>query len=712
MDTIYTGQGEYKDCVVGDRLFNRYGVFNGIERPRRIDRAVSVSQLGFDTPEGPITVTVSASAGSLTPDKYYAYRLVTASRKYRRSVAVGDGSLDYVRSNPSSAMCLGAPASSLKAVEISVPGITGHPEITDIFIYRNTAASTPAEALAGPFYYAGKMDTPGAPTTFTDTISDEELGEIVEEDNFPPSTHPYAVVAYNRAFTGGARKLSGVPYTMGFTNGSPTVTLSMYPTVKLYDGIVGWRIRVIADTSGGVDGLGTYYVNYVDDHTLQLVDENDDPKNYDGTTDTSKSVVLYTPGNILRWSKDGELGAYPAENYMLFEGDIMGIGVVPSQALLVVYTDTPAMYSVNLTLVGTASFGRSKTLISTEFTTCSHYSICAVDGKLRAIDMWKGCITETDGVTVRDVTSDSIPYIWDFLDQDPDKQLFWHCAYDDRQGLFGAFVSLSGSLRVIDFCIGQNTVTGAWFFHFEKDLLSTGKYVEPSTNTPMVLGGTEGLPSGEGAVWGRIWAPGIYDEWIPDGSPLSGTVSGVTNSTKFSVTGGGLPTSGDGLKGRWVLVCNANGEYAQVGYIVENTATTITVSGVVGGNDNTQFDPIVAAGWKWYLGLIEVKWGPKILDFGDPVLFKKIWEIWCTVTETDPDNLPFFRLYKSGSTQYERQLAVQPKTYRDGDSMDAHVNQVGTKLEEMPLWAISFHERSHEGVILHDLTIIFNPATE
>ena len=103
-----------------------------------------------------------------------------------------------------------------------------------------------------------------------------------------------------------------------------------------------------------------------------------------------------------------------------------------------------------------------------------------------------GCIIQIDGVSVRDITKDNIPRIFQYLDMDQTKIKNWHCAYDPREHLFGAFVSLNGGHRTCDFCIAQNTITQGWFFNLEKDLLRPGMYEDPVTGENRVLGGTLG----------------------------------------------------------------------------------------------------------------------------------------------------------------------------------------------------------------------------
>jgi hypothetical protein len=703
--TIYTGQNVAKDCVVGDRLMNRYTVFNGLERPRRIDSNGNVTILGVDPPPAP-TVALVGGVGSLGAG-WYSWVIVYASSIYTRPVAVLDDSGNYTRGNPSPVASLNPGIATQVGVTVTATTQAG---ITHILIYRSLAAATQAQAEAGPFFLSQVVANASA--TIVDGRADAALGLAAETDNYPPNAYRYAVAAYNYVFMAGNFPIgSGLTCTM--TPGSSLVTVDA--GVPFYDGIRGWRFKCLLDSTGGTNNAGLYYANYVNGTTLQLIDASGNVINYDGSLTGSGHVfVVYLPGYALRWSKIGEPEAVPTLNNINFEGDITGIAQLPNQPILIVCTDEPSIYNLDLNLVGTESFRRNRTLVSTEHTASSHYSLCPVDGRLRGIDFFKSCIIETDGASVSDISGAFVPRIFEFLNDDMNDVRLWHCAYDQRQRMFGAFVTFRGAHRLIDFCIGQYTLTKGWFFHLEKDLLCTGDYIHPDTGETMVLGGTEGPGNDLGGVWGRIWCPNVYSEWIPTGCLLSGTLTNVVNAQTFDVdtSSGTFTTGGDGLVGRWVLVCDANGEYAQVGYIISNTASRLTVNRVLNGLNAYAFQPVPQVGWRFYLGLIECRWGPKKFDFGDPDVLKKIWEVWCCVSNHNENDLPFIRLYRGFETTYESQLSLQERIYMDNTVNQSLVNKVDQKLEPVPRWGVAWYDRSYGPTTLHSLTIVFNSFQE
>jgi len=708
VETVYVGQNATKDCVVGDCQMNRYAIFNGIEYPRRIGPNMEVTRLGVQAGTTP-TTAVDGGAGALAAN-WYAWVAVYASALHTRPVAVADGSGNYTRGNPS-ADSITLDVVAAHKVNVTVPALD-QDGITHVLLYRSVGQANEAAAQAGPFYYVAQGLNTGVAVTIEDNVAEELIGLEVESDNYPPNAYRYAVNIDGYLFAGGGFPI-GTGYTCTVTAGSSLVTADS--GTPFYDGIIGWRFKCLEDTTGGTNGGGLYFANYVNSTTLQLVDGNNDPINYDGSlSGASQTFLVYLSDFALRWAKKGEPEAWPLDNIINFAGAITGLIQLPNQSLLLVCTDEPSMYVLDLNLIGTDSFKTTKSLISTEHTTSSHYSLVPVDGRVRAIDAYKGCIIETDGTGVRNISGGTVPKIFEYLSNDANDTKLWHCAYDQKQHFFGAFVTFNSAQRTIDFCVGQHTLTGSWFFNFEKDLLCTGNYTHPDTGETMILGGTEGPGNGLGGVWGRIWCPNEYADWIPSSSLRSGTITGTPTSTVIEVdtTDGTLYTDADGLIGRWVMVCDANGEYAQTGYIISNTASTITVNRVINGMDPSQFSPAPEADWKFYLGLIECRWGPKNFDFGDPDVLKKVWEVWCCVNNHNEDDPPFIRLYRGFEEGYTSQLPLSERLYLDRSENQSLVNKVDNKLEVMPRWGIAFYDRSYGPTVLHSLSIVFNALTD
>ena len=175
---IGTMQGVTKDCVVGDRLMNRYAIFNGLNKPRRINSNLQMELLGI--PQATTPTLGGVIAGGLTTGKWYAWVAVSASSLYARPVPATDGSSDMIRGNPSTTVSV-LLAGTGREIVVTNPNQVG---ITTALIYRSLGASTQGEAEAGPFYYSGKADfTTAVTVTVSDTTADNLLGLAVEQDN-------------------------------------------------------------------------------------------------------------------------------------------------------------------------------------------------------------------------------------------------------------------------------------------------------------------------------------------------------------------------------------------------------------------------------------------------------------------------------------------------------------------------------------------------
>lgn len=686
---------------------DRYFVTNGLMRPRRIDADGTWTICGVDrAPQPTGVVEVVDPASQLQATRFYAYVAAYASSIYTRPVATADGSSNYTRGNPGDPFTSGAISGAGIALDVTVP-TTDQAGMTHVLLYRSLGAGNAEEAAIGPFYYAGQALMVGAQVVIRDGLNDAQLGLAVEVDNYPPPTYRYAILANGFVFVMGNIVL-GAGYTVTVTAGSSVVTADSGE--PFYDGIRGWFFKVDGDQTGGANEGGLYFANFVSPTELQLIGADNNPLVYNSTNaGTGRTFTLYTAGNVLRWCKYEEPEAWPLSNLINYEGDSNGIAQIPGQPLVLVCTDTPVMVVHDLNLIGTATFLR-KHVISREYTVSSHYSLHPAEGRMRGICMQKKCLIETDGTSVRDISSGRIPRIFDHLSQDRNDQVNWHCAYDQAQKLFGAFVTYLGALRTVDFAICQHLVTGEWFFQWEKDLLSTGDFIDPITGRQMVLGGTEGIDGVVGGVWGRIWAPDVWDDWIPSDTLLYGTITNVADSTTFDVdtSSDTLFASGNSLAGRWVMVCNADGEYAQVGFILSNTSSRIQIQGVLGGLSQTEFNPVPAVGWRFYLGLIEMRWGPRRWEFEDPDEEKKVDEVWTSMENIDPASMPFARLYRGYEPGYDKQMAMQERRFMDNTgNQSLLLHKYDSKLEPTARWGTAVYDRSYDEVKFHSLTIVF-----
>lgn len=716
---IGIGQGSYKESVCGNVSMNRYGIFNGVERPRIVDEKHDLNDkdqlhlLGFDAPSSAPVAANLVDIGELTegPGSFYTYKYIGLCTRHRRPVPVGDATDAYTRSNPSpvsNAVEMGALDRACSVTMDYLP----REDISHIGLYRSLTKATSNLAIAGNWFLTcvtTNASTTDGLMTVTDTIPDTELGDYpVETDNWPPNAHPYAAEIDDTIFAIGSRGI-GSGLTCQVWAGSWGVLLETAGE-KFFDGIRGWKFTILGDASGGIDGLGHYYVRYLTDNLLQLIDENNNPMVYDGAmAGSGNAFVCYIDGHVLRWSKKGEPESWPLTNSLIMRGDGIGIAQIPNQSLLLVCTDRPEMRVFDVNVIASPIFAKS-TLISNEFS-AYHFSLTEVEGRLRGIDPWQGAIWQTDGSAVANLTQGVLKDIWEYLSTQPVKQKNWHCCYDPHQKIFGAWVTLADSQRYVDFAIIQNLRTGRWFFNHEKDLLCSCRYRDPNTGRVIVLGGTEGLGT-TGGTWGRIFTPDHYNDWIYSNTLLSGEIiAGTPNIINVDNTDDDLQTPGDGLKGRWVLVTDADGNNEQVASISANTINTMTVDAVYGGASATQFDPVPEAGWKFYVGLIECKWGPKRFTFDDPAVFKQVMDVYARIAYADADNPPFIRLFRGNTLTYTRQLELSRAQYVDGSDTDSW-RSLNEPIEPSLKWGMRLYDRSYEPIRIEDITLKFHQPKE
>ena len=172
-----------------------------------------------------------------------------------------------------------------------------------------------------------------------------------------------------------------------------------------------------------------------------------------------------------------------------------------------------------------------------------------------------------------------------------------------------------------------------------------------------------------------------------------------------------MHTAHDGLAGRWLLMVDAKGNNAQLGYILSNTANVITLESVIGSPAFTTLSPLPEEGWRFYIGLIECRWGPKLTDLGDPEIRKKVQELWCCVSDYDPEYMPFFRIGRGFNSSDMEQIELREYYNLDLSANQTLGNQVSSKLEPLPRFSLSWMDRSYGPVLLHSISLIFLPAT-
>jgi len=120
------------------------------------------------------------------------------------------------------------------------------------------------------------------------------------------------------------------------------------------------------------------------------------------------------------------------------------------------------------------------------------------------------------------------------------------------------------------------------------------------------------------------------------------------------------------------------------------------------------FNPVPTAGWKFYLGMIEMRWGPKRFDWGDSDVPKKVWEVLACCVDHNEADPPFVRIYRGFEYGYTSQLKLGETRYLDRTEAQTLVNKVDHKLEAVPRWGMSIIDRSYGPTEFHSLTVVFS----
>ena len=550
-----------------------------------------------------------------------------------RSTTFQDGlTLDDIQSNRSNIATVTLTASQAAVLTKVVPS----PADTKVNALDIYVAQEISSGIYGTFYRVVSGATNGAGTvTFnpqfgtggfmigaaTSEGTVDTTGLVLATDNDFPYAQRFAVEVEGRCVMAGGivRRV-----TATFTNGSPTVTVTGSETFQ--DGIYFWNIRRDSDTSGGIDGRGTYLCNYVSSTSVTLVDATGASVNYTGTTGSETTSVWTEPNR--RFSSLLNPHKYPSDNVSNdYPSAILALAKVPSTSRVLLFG---ARYIIaedydKLPLDGGLNY------ISTEWGCSSHFSIVAANGRLFWLDLGKGKrqILTTDGTTVTPISIDKIKTILDRVTLDENGEV-WRIDY-----IHGEYYQSDQTIRwslyldnntVANYVLELDLTTGdlrgdpTFYGHRYQDIFTMGNIRGRN------LVGQFGWNGGIARV-GRDNVPARYRDWIDD-PQLSGTLAltGQTTST-LTIVSGTLITSGIGLQGCQVMFWRENDAS---GILIDNptyyhcrcsanTGTAISINYVETMNAAGEVTAVgtalpaapSGAGWNYRVGVIQAIIGPK-----------------------------------------------------------------------------------------------------
>lgn len=709
ISSIITGtQKRSKDSFAASPVVGLAVRANGEEKVKVIDPRGNVYDAGFTPPT--VAPTISDDGVGLLPNaKWVAYLYVYASSifPFVESDLAVDGKL-YPRSNPSpfTAYQISGAGSRKNEVEVTKTTAAG---IDIIWIFRTTFFDTQIEAetaAEGGFaFFVGEVaNSGGAGTvTFSDNQPTDSADQI-QNDNYVSAQFQFTVFydPYWWGF-GNLPFAAAASWANTHTAGAGKITLTAGDT--WFSGRNGQNVTVTGITTGGFDGNGTFKLLNLTSTTATVTIDGTTPVALgtgSGTvTVQGPATTLYRskPRNPFAWGFTEVIGvANVPQQYAFKIGGGMGtaLAVIPNNATLKLDCEYPAKcFTLNLRAAGTSSFESTLRIISDVYSVSAHFSefpATTRDGQtvLWGLDYKNFCILQSDGISQVPIST-PIPKILRALTQDRTRQLLAHGVYDPRTELNCIFVATANSLSLVNYLIYQHAPTGFWGFSNEHDVLSSATIQDTLTGSIKTFVGTQT------GILGQAFVDGVWSNWLPDtgayaGEIVSATVDSITITGDFNLID-------DGLEGNWVLITDATGQqeqYARISAVTLHTLTFDLIRPLIGGG-NDEFDPTPAAGWLFYIGLIECRL-LKYFDFNAPSTDKQLVELWATQQNTDEvaSLQTLVRFYRERANTYRQFTLLQSQYGPDDDeSSDAWFTVEDIPSELVKMFGLEFINRGY-----------------
>lgn len=652
--TIITGaQSRWKDSYAYSPEIGLAVRANGEETVKIIDPAGGVIEAKLTAPTVAPTIALGSSGGITGQNgKYVAYAYTYASTTQFPFVEGGIAFNGKIapRSNPSPASTVFNMTDDDKKINVTVTKTTDT-LIDEIWIFRTAFMGTSAEATlaaaAGQMFFVAAVTNPGTSGTITYNDNNNTVGGEIEFDNF--EAPQFQFVVYHDPYFWGFGNFALVANATWTSGG--VVTFSGSTT--WFTGRNNQFITLEGITTGGFSNKGIFLFKYSTSTTGQLV--NLAGTNV-GTSAGSGKVVVQGYASTLYRSKyrnpfawgetiTNDDGTTTPLQFALKVGGGQGsaLSVVPNQSLLKLDLENPTQcITYNLQTAGSTAFPTTKRLISDVYSISSHWSqypTINAQGRtvLRGMDYKSYSILESDGISQQPVAA-PLNLILRRLTNDRSRQLLAHGAYDPYLEINCMWVTTIDSLTNVNLLLFEHIPTGAWGMVEEHDVLCSGLLEDNEDSRRKIFVGTE-----TGFI-GRAFVEDRFNNWLPStgltsGSVLSATTTQITkaDTENFNIVDGGLV-------GNWALVTDANGDQEQLARISAITTTTLTFDlfrSYTGGYTN-QFSPTPAAGYKFYVGLIECRLR-KYFDLESPSTDKKLEEIWATLRDSTNVFLRYFR---------------------------------------------------------------------
>lgn len=621
----------YKPTYCAHRKWKAGVISNGESWPRVFGAEIASSSDFYKLGIIPTFALANPTAGGGGSSTAGAYGIVLV---YRTTKFTDGLTGDYVQGNASNIATVTAAANDA----ITLTKVT----TTDTKVDKlDVYAAISVSGIYGTFYRVVKDAANTAGTIIFSVVSSngaligagvtsgtaDTAFEVLADDNDYPQAQPINIEVNGRMVSmGGIVKRT----VATFTNASSTVT-----TVEtVYDGIEFWFIKKDSDTTGGLDGKGTYLCRYATANTVTLVNVDGTADTYDGTTGDGITSIYPEPNR--RYSKLLNPHAFPLDNTNNdYPSAIISAGRMPNTNRVLImgadwviaedYDRLPMSSGLNY--------------ISQEYGGSSFFSVVSAQGKLWWLDFNKNKrkILCSDGSSVTPISTQKIQNILNRVTLDSNGDV-WRSSF-----IHGIYLRDEETIRW-GLYLDNSTVAN---FILELDLATGDVRSDPNYYPLRYLDAfTYGSIRGRSYIGQYGWSGGIarlgidnvqerFRDWVGSSGTVSGTldVAGQT-TTVLTKTGASFVTTGDGLKGIQLLIWRetsaAGAMIADRTYyhcrISANTATALTINyvesmnsvGVVTAVGNLLPETPSGAGWHFRIGVVQSMIGPKWFSGANP----------------------------------------------------------------------------------------------
>lgn len=502
---------------------------NAEERTSLFGPSSGVVPAGIDAP----AVAPSGSVGGGgTLSGYYVYAYVYASTKYpnvQNAVKVANGE-SWPRSNPSPVSSVQDASAGSKTVTLTLTKTT-QPGIDKILIYRTVSSATSGAAstlgAAGELFYIGTAANNGIAGTvaFSDTgLTD--TGEELELDNYPAPTAEFCEFDGTYWWIAGNCEFSAAVTLAG------TSVVAVTSDYSLFSGRNGQLVTFDGVTSGGFDGVGTFYGKITATNQVTLY-QTYDPETGELSTPISVpfsgTTTMYIRGfsNILWRSKplnpfswgiietsvvDGNTLDVPQLFALdLGGGNVTAIAVSPNGKRLVIHFDSPQRTcAYDLEFADNAQFGLTQQLLDNTNSVTANFTL--FNGQwgnnpvLFGLDTYNGQILICDGYEQHSI-ADDFGHFLEELPRDNRAHKFFCGAYDTHTDLNCFWVRYYDTPERNNIMVWVHAVTQYCGWTPDFDVLSSGQFLDSESGERMIFGGTEL------GFFGRLLCPGQFFNW-------------------------------------------------------------------------------------------------------------------------------------------------------------------------------------------------------